>query len=301
MPGRLPSLLLLVSLCLASLAHAQQPDWQTKAGTKLSFDVASIRLDTNGQFNPLDITPEDAYTPTGNRFTASGLSLIDYVAFAYKIWLTPAQQHALAANLPKWVATDKFTIEARAPIDQPTKDQMRLMMQSLLADRFHLSLHFESHDLPVLALKLDRPGKLGPQLRPHSQGLPCDKRDPVDQQHLTLEMLPCNMPMGVDTPDRQKFVGFRDVSLNHFANFLPLIGLGDRLVVNQTGLTGTFDIAITIALWGQHASDRTAAPPEMPGATLLQALKDQLGLKLESTHAIIAAPIIDHVELPSEN
>jgi len=67
-----------------------------------------------------------------------------YISFAYKLALSPEQVRSMAAGLPKWFPTDLFDIEARAEGD-PTKDQMRLMMQSLLADRFRLALHFETH------------------------------------------------------------------------------------------------------------------------------------------------------------
>jgi hypothetical protein len=63
-------------------------------------------------------------------------------------------------------------IDAKAD-GNPTKDQMRLMMQSLLADRFKLRAHFETKQVPVLALTLVKPGKLGPKLLPHSEGPPC--------------------------------------------------------------------------------------------------------------------------------
>ncbi len=55
------------------------------------------------------------------------------------------------ANVPKWVTTDKYAINAEA-VGDPTKDQMRLMMQSLLADRFKLAVHFERQETAALAL-----------------------------------------------------------------------------------------------------------------------------------------------------
>jgi len=83
--------------------------------------------------------------------------------------------------LPKWLATERFAIEARVDGEgNPTKDQMRLMMQSLLADRFKLAVHFETEEVPVFALTLLKPGKLGPKLRLHADGPPCDARVPGD-------------------------------------------------------------------------------------------------------------------------
>ena len=85
--------------------------------------------------------------------------------FAYKLRLTDEQIHSLLAPLPKWLSTDSFKIHAKAE-GNPTKDQMRLIVQSPLADRFKLRIHFETHEVPVLALGLDKPGKTGPKLRP---------------------------------------------------------------------------------------------------------------------------------------
>ena len=64
----------------------------------------------------------------------------------------------MLSQLPKWAITDRFDIQGRAQ-GNPTKDQMRLMMQSLLADRFRLAVHYETRQVPVFALIVDQPGK----------------------------------------------------------------------------------------------------------------------------------------------
>src|SRR5262249_4937023 len=99
--------------------------------------------------------------------------LLPLIIFAYKFVIPPERQRAMAAELPKWVSTDSFDIEARAPITNPSKDQMRLMMQSLLAERFGLALHFETRAMPVLALVVANRARRGQQLIPHSDGPPC--------------------------------------------------------------------------------------------------------------------------------
>jgi bla regulator protein blaR1 len=106
----------------------------------------------------------------GNQQGAASLRLFRWwltFAFAYK--LMPAE---ISTQLPKSFPMDPFDIEARAA-GNPTKDQMRLMMQSLLADRFRLRVHFETRDGPVFALTLVRPGETGPKLRPHADGPAC--------------------------------------------------------------------------------------------------------------------------------
>lgn len=57
-----------------------------------------------------------------------------------------------------------------------TRDQYRLMMQTLLAERFGLQLHFEEIELPVLAMVLAKPGKPGPKLIPHDRDNPATRR-----------------------------------------------------------------------------------------------------------------------------
>ena len=83
------------------------------------------------------------------------------------------------AHLPNWTKTDNFLIDARGPEDS-TRDQMRLMVQSVLADRFNLKVHFEQPETPVLVMTLAQPGKPGPNLHLHSQGPPCDKVAPTN-------------------------------------------------------------------------------------------------------------------------
>ena len=67
----------------------------------------------------------------------------------------------MPARMAKWVSDGMFEIDARAE-GNPTKDQMRLMMQSLLADRFKLAVHFEAREAPVFDLTLVKQGRTGP-------------------------------------------------------------------------------------------------------------------------------------------
>src|SRR5439155_25643923 len=82
--------------------------------------------------------------------------------FAYKLG------QAELPGLPAWVYADRFDIEARAE-GNPTKDQMRRMMQALLADRFKLTTHIETQAKPALNLVLAKTGRTGPQLQVHSE------------------------------------------------------------------------------------------------------------------------------------
>jgi bla regulator protein blaR1 len=178
--GRLALSLAVVILNAPRSSAQDAPDWQAKAGGRMSFDVASVKLSKIpavvilGPNQPpprpptFSLGPDDV-KPRGGRFYAR-FPLETFIQFAYK--LAPFQTADALANAPKWLRTDRFEIEAEAQ-GNPTKDQMRLMMQSLLADRFELAVHFETKQLPVLALRQVKTGKLGPKLLPHSQGPPC--------------------------------------------------------------------------------------------------------------------------------
>jgi hypothetical protein len=131
-PGRTPPEIAILGTCIiafllgsgqtSNCAPASVPDSQIAAGGKLSFEVASIHLNESENFTPpnFPLSPEDAYRPTGGRFNAQ-FALITYIPFPYKLTLTPDQRQSLLSQLPKWVATDRFSIEAKAPIDNPTK------------------------------------------------------------------------------------------------------------------------------------------------------------------------------------
>jgi Protein of unknown function (DUF3738) len=157
-PGQLP------------MANAPTPDWQADAGGNQVFEVTSVKQNKSGSDSAsmnVPIGPGDAHTAVGNFFSGTSLRLFSYIYFAYN--LTGNQLQLLwpqLSRLPGWVSTDRFDILARAN-GNPTKDQMRLMMQSLLVDRFKLATHYETRQLPVFALVLAKPGKTGPQLRRH--------------------------------------------------------------------------------------------------------------------------------------
>jgi bla regulator protein BlaR1 len=273
------------------------PDWQTKAGGKMSFEVASVKQDP-GPFRPpnFPLDPGDAYAVTGGRFSAD-FTLPTYITFAYKLSLTQEQRQALLAHLPKWVSEDRFNIQAKAAQGNPTKDQMRLMMQALLADRFKLAVHFETQESPVLALVLVKPGKLGPKLRLHSEGPPCDAPPSPDVFPPKCYVMMMSMNTG-----RMPIGASRDTTMPLIADALPSMGGLARPVVDRTGLSGKFDFTLE---WAPEPDSIPRAPgepvPDIQGPSFQAALREQLGLKLESAKAPLQVLIIDRVERPSEN
>ena len=154
------------SLVLCSGLQAQssqfEPNWQKAAGDQQSFETASVRpsLPDSRRKDNIDLGPMDSFSIAGGLFSTN-VSLDSYIIFAYKI-ADASQYRFLAAQLPKWARSPaKFDVEARVE-GTPTKDQLRLMMQALLKDRFKLSMHTETKQLPVYALALADPGHAGP-------------------------------------------------------------------------------------------------------------------------------------------
>ena len=272
----------------------------------MAFEVASVKPSPPGAFRPpnfpLDPGPAFAAPRTGEpprgRFSAD-FPLIVYITFAYKLSLTPDQREAMVAHLPKWVASDAFEIEARAPQSNATKDQMRLMMQSLLADRFNLAVHFETQTVPALALVLAKPEKPGPQLRPHADGPPCDSAPSSDKSVFPAV---CDVYSMMLQPNRMRRAGSRNTTMELLAGAIPTFGSVSRLVVDRTGLSGRFDFTLE---WLPESNSAALpagdVPPEPAGPTFLEALNEQLGLKLESIKAPTEVLIVDRVERPSAN
>ena len=305
-------ILIVAALLIPSCTHAQsttlsETAWEKAAGSKMAFEVVSIHLEKPGNFRgPLfALSPDDSYVPTGGRFFAD-FPLSVYIEFAYKIWLTEEQRSALLGHLPKWVSSQSFVIEGRAP-GNPTKDQMRLMVQSLLEDRFKFKMHFETQTASVLALVLDKPGATGPKLTPHDQGPACDPNPQLTDpawvaSHKDVFPIICDAFMLRGGADGKMKLGSRNTTMALLAHSLPSVASLGRPVVDQTGLTGRYDFAMEWTPEPHTAPIPVADSEENVGSTtFLEAMHEQLGLKLKPAKAPIEVPIIDHVESPSEN
>jgi uncharacterized protein (TIGR03435 family) len=272
---------------------------------KLEFEVASVRQNkTNDKASMnVDPTPGDGMVPTGGLYSARNIVLVQYIAFAYK--LTNQQLRSAVSQVP-WVSEVRFDIEARAE-GNPTKDQYRSMMQSLLADRFKMAVHFETRQVPLFALVLVKPGRLGPQLRLHRADDPVCTTPaaalrgpaPVDAEGFPER---CGGPQSMkpSVPGRMKSGG-RDVLMSRFAAILTGVGVVDRPMVNHTGLQGTVDYSLE---WIQVAANVPFGAefhPDESAPTFEEALKEQLGLKMVPEKGPVDFFIVDHVEHASEN
>jgi len=268
------------------------------------FDVASVKPSRSGEApsSNFPLGPGDVYIRNGGFLSATAQPLITYIAFAYKIIGNQAQY--LLPQLPGWATTEPFDIQARAAGD-PGKDQMRLMMRALLADRFKLTVHYENREVPVFAFVLLKSGKTGPQLRPHPSDSSCPTEQPSLATPAVVNGLPvfCNgiYPLPASVPGRLRFGG-RNVTIEFIADTFSLGTNLGRPMVDQTGLSGKFDFSLE---WTQEPSGPRPPGAEVPadpsGPSFEEALRDQLGIKLQAEKAAVSVLTVDHVERPSAN
>jgi uncharacterized protein (TIGR03435 family) len=288
-------------------AQSSTADWERAAGGKMAFEVASVKRQEPG-------TGPGAYRSNfpltlGSNFKSVGnLMSVDIpvralIGFAFK--LSVGQTHFLISNLPDWVDSEWFDVEARAPIAAPSKDQFRLMAQALLADRFKLKMHTDTRTIPIYSLVLVNPGKTGPQLRPHIDDSKCaEPRTAAPTSPTDFSPFPCGSTVmgGMSDSDRIRGGG-RGVSLDYIAALLTGVGFqgidSDRPVVNQTGLTGTYDFWIDFLPVLDPAEIARGA--DTSGPSFPEALRDQLGLKLVAKTAPVGVLIVDHIEEPAPN
>jgi uncharacterized protein (TIGR03435 family) len=171
-------------------------------------------------------------------------------------------------------------------------------------------MHFETQDAPVLELSLLKPGTLGPKLHRHAEGPACNivgtaaaGAEPKDTDIFPAK---CGGIEAEFQPNQMMMMRGRDTTLEMMANSLAVGRLG-RPVIDETGLTGKYDFTLN---WspepgtfrrGPDAASQEAPASDSQGPTFLEAVKEQLGLKLKPGKAPLAVLVIDHVERPSEN
>jgi uncharacterized protein (TIGR03435 family) len=226
-------------------AQSAESNWQTAAGGHMEFDVASVRQNTQG-YPPTGPPPHsdfpldsgDAYSANGGFFSATNWPLDSYIGFAYK--LSPTALGSVRKQMPKWGSSDHFDIQARAQ-GNPTKDQIRLMVQSLLADRFKLVVHHDSKQMPVYGLVLVKPGKTGPQLLAHSPRYPCLVLAESSASASTSSLPFCGTLTG-KLENGHMHVEGRSITMRQIADYLPSMETLDRPVVDRTQLVGTYDL-----------------------------------------------------------
>jgi uncharacterized protein (TIGR03435 family) len=255
------------------------------------FAVISIKR--NPSHEPL--TPA---SPMGVGFRPGGRLVAGNAPVSMLIWRSYSVQPFQVVGGPAWINTDGYDIEAK-PESSASQEQMWLMLQTLLADRFKLAMHKETRSLPVYDLE---PVKGGPKLPPPGERACSDVMTALPQPGQPRPAPPCG-PGVVGSGTGLAMEGI-SVSMPALAKLLSaLVG---REVVDKTGFTGKFalhvDFANDDALRGVPGSvgpDASGQPSTRP--SLGTALQEQLGLKLQSSTGPVDVFVIDHVERPTEN
>ena len=251
-----------------------------------SFDVATIR-------------PSKSYSLRTVR-SASEIRMVDVTARylieqAYNIPWTNGSKDRIRGG-PGWFDSDHYDVDAKiAPEaavslqqmpEEQRRKQMNLRLQTLLADRFKLRVHFETRREPVFAIMT---GKKGPKLKPLSSA--------EGQQDLGIF---------VRYNGQAAQMTARGATLGDLANWLTGYSeMGGRTVVDQTGLTQQYDFVLNWtrerAFSNGEQNGESETPASVGGPALFTALQEQLGLKLVNTRGPVEIIIVDSIERPTEN
>jgi uncharacterized protein (TIGR03435 family) len=245
--------------------HAQA---QGSAASLPTFDVASVKDHDGPHLGPRDI--RWTYGPQGINFRTS---LAAAIAEAYNV---QGGRIVLPRSLKNELLFGSFGegYDIVANTDHPvSKQQLRLMIQSLLADRFKLTLHRESKTIPVYKLVVAEGGS---------------KLEESEGGDLVM------------SGSAEGFT-FRNAEVIRLTGLLS--SHLDRTVVDGTGLTGLYSFSVKMPEeWRQSPPAKSEGPtPDSPTAGRFAEVVKPLGLKLIAGTAPVEYLVIDHVERPSEN
>jgi uncharacterized protein (TIGR03435 family) len=254
-----------------------------------SFDVVSVRPSQQGEGFKGGSTTVAAYR-------RERIPLSEVLSYAFGM----AYEQELV-NAPSWVTSEPFDIQARLNDDQiaalgklsrdDREEQMRLMMQSMLAERFHLTYHFETRQLPLYQLEVAKGGLKCPADPDAPQAIPDLSRP---RFRWSAAPSPPPPPRGEAAPAPQPLMHMRTRGWPWWL-LVTMIShqpeLEGRPVVDRTGIDGAYDCQLT---WSHGGGDE-------PGDYLFTALQKQLGLKLQPAKGPVEVLVIDRVEKPTEN
>lgn len=202
---------------------------------------------------------------------------------------------------PDWIRRERFDVRVRANA-AVTRDQTRVMLQTMLAERFRLRARRETRELPTFELVRSRSdGAPGPRLRPAKDG-ECADRGPQP-----VGVRPGDPPSCGLLPAGFGRMSGRRVPLSLLTT--QLSSMMGRVVVDRTRLTGMFDIDLewqpgeaqvaAVAVLTPPGGTPPTFDPNRPGITT--ALEDQLGLRLQSATGPVEVVVVESIERPTAN
>ena len=250
-----------------------------------TFDVASVKPNVSGEVGGgFNMRP-------GWQLVITNNSLRNIVRNAWGL------QNFQIVGGPDWFDRDRFDITAKPGAEPRSREEFFQMIQSLLADRFKLRVHFETREIPIYALVPVRPGEVGPKLSTamtdcgavaaaarQGGGPP----PPVGERPLCgTRTTPGRMTAGA--------VNMESLARN-LSNF------AGRIVVDRTGLAGVYDLDL------EWLPDQLPPPGSLPAGlppppsdapSLFTAVQEQLGLRLDSQRGPVEVLVIDSAERPT--
>ncbi len=247
----------LIAIAIAASVLAQTPP---------AFEVVSIKP-YRGTF-PFPVPP----ARNGPLVNYSGFTVRDLIREAYDL-----RDDGNIDGATGWIGNDRFDISGRVAGEAtPTKDELRPMLRSLLAERFSLKSHRETREIPVYALTVAKGGvKFKEHTPPESGG----------------GLLPSRNAPGTVT-----VMKFTNAPLDTLVRVLSISSGVGRRVVDKTGMRGKYDFEYSYL---EDAATHAMTGPS--GESLFTLLEEKLGLRLEPQKASIEVVVIDHAERPSEN
>jgi uncharacterized protein (TIGR03435 family) len=258
------------------------------------FEVASIKLNTDSGLPPLNVVSKmvmrrAASVARNGRYSKQGngaTTLSALIQAAHRV------RDFQILGAPSWVTSERYDVDARAP-GATTFDEMRPMLQSLLANRFQLTFRRETRELPVYELVAARNGvKIAPMKPgtciPPEQAKPFGPLDICGSVRRQITGL---------APERKDVVEGVGVLMTTLLEYL--IDETGRIVLDKTGFTEVFNFRLEFA----STVDTGLANVDTPasGLSIFTALEEQLGLRLRSTTGPVDVLVIDRVERPSPN
>jgi len=269
---------------------------QPTPATAPAFEVVSVK--------PLDPADRPSFQPptasAGGRFV-SKFYLAFVIAWAYKL---PFNSSPRLSGVPDWVRSATYDIEATGVIPsglsaQAREDRMRLMVRSLLADRFHLAIHRETKTMPVYALVV---GKSGPKLQPAD----ISEKDCPDVSAIpTAPVVAAPDTCHTFNGGQGRGLHARAVNMADLASYVE--NWTGRPLLDKTGIKGLYRIEtrgwLSMQLMTQPLPPGAKAEDgsDMADLPTLFQIFEQLGLKMEARNDKADIYVVDHIEKPSEN
>jgi uncharacterized protein (TIGR03435 family) len=264
------------------------------SGNKFAFDVVSITA--NKVDKPGDLLGNIHKQPVGT-YAVNHMGLRGLIAAEF---FRDYAKRRLVVGGPAWIDSEAFDIKASTK-GSSGKEEEQLMIQRLIEEKFKLTMHHETRQIPIYALVMVEPLRLGPQLNLHSDSAKCSNT-PLKQPGPS-EPMPayCKGFFMNPRPGDMRETG-NEIVMEHFGTFLSQSL--DRTVIDRTGLNGTYDFAIEFAPswgWGSEPTADGSAPPSFGLPSIFTAVREQLGLELLPQTGPVDVIVIDHVEEPLTN